>query len=263
MIWILLSLSFAIKLHLWDKYSDCLLWMSDKLDPGVHLRKFLMYFNGFRWLVINELLTEVLETCLFSCDEIQNTNHEPVFWCKQLIHTYNLPVSQVLEREYLCLLCYMASVNTEETSLCPFLFLNASMSLKAMLIKKQQQQQKTPHTWETKLPSTDYKWKGVWYTKTALTMCSLLLFLPSSCCPFLISICVGILWIFSLFSPSANNCIPSFLEIPLHTHARAPFASQGFYSYVNFERPFSSSYFLLSFCIYLPPYTDAKTALPP
>lgn len=117
--------------------THCLLWMSDELVSRAHLRKFLMYFNVFRWLVISKMLTEVLGSCLFSCSEIQNTNHEPVFWCNHCIHTCNIPVSQLLGRQYHCLLHYMASVDTEETSLCSFLSLNTSMSLKVVLTKKQ------------------------------------------------------------------------------------------------------------------------------
>lgn len=49
--------------HLWlecisDNYSDC--W-----HVRVHLRKYLMYFNVFRWLVTRQVLTEVVGNCLF------------------------------------------------------------------------------------------------------------------------------------------------------------------------------------------------------
>lgn len=45
----------------------------------MHLGRFLMYFNVFRWLVISKMLTEVLGSCLLSCSEAQDTNHELCF----------------------------------------------------------------------------------------------------------------------------------------------------------------------------------------
>lgn len=108
--------------------------------------------------------------------ETQSTNHEPVFWCSHCIHTCSLLMSQLLGRQYHCLLCYMALVDTEETSFCPFLSLNTSMGLEVVLIKKQKHHTPERSNFQAR---TDCKQKGVWYIAMASTICFLTSFIPS------------------------------------------------------------------------------------